>query len=85
MKKNCLAITLISGFLFAGIAQATEGSPKNQESAQRMHKKNNPNSNGHFSEDKKTGLERAQERMSDQGKEHNKAHSNEKKLKKNKD
>jgi hypothetical protein len=85
MKKNYLTITLITGFLCVGIVHATESTSKNQESAQQMHKKNNPNSNGHFSEDKKTGLERAKERMSDEGKEHNKAHGNEKRHKKNKD
>lgn len=84
MKKNLLATTLITGFLCVSMAHATENSSKNQESAQGMQKKNNPHSNGRFSEDKKTGLERARERMSEEGKEHNKAQGN-KKHKKNKD
>jgi hypothetical protein len=80
MKKivsTSLMIALLSTFVGVSLVHASpkrQGGGHSEANAERHERNNtNENANGHFSDDKKTGLERAEERMSPQGKKHSKA------------
>lgn len=66
---SALALSLAAGGAWA--AKGGKGAQKDEPPVMSQQGKENANRNN--SEDKKKGLERAQERMSDQGLEHSKA------------
>ncbi|MEY4921183.1 MAG: hypothetical protein RLZZ564_711 [Pseudomonadota bacterium] len=72
MKK---ILTVITMFLFVAMSSISFA----------RGPKDNPNSNGVNREDRKTGLDRAHERMSDEGLEHSKAQENKEAKDKNED